>query len=267
MVKPVLKQIKEILLNLFFPCFCVGCGKECSPAGGFLCQKCQQTIVPVVSQVCPECGKLSENGKYHQKCSKDKAIKGVICAAYFEEGPVREMIHNLKYNSVTELAEPLGKLMAEVLRDNFKLQILNFKSNSNDKNFNIKNSLKIENLKLLITWVPLHWRRQAQRGYNQSELLARGIGERIGLEVKNILVKKKSTKRQAELSGEKRRKNLKSVFQLKNGVDLSNLGNLRNLVFIIVDDVCATGSTLNECGRVLKRAGAKEVWGLVVCRG
>jgi ComF family protein len=165
---------------------------------------------------------------------------------------------------VTALAETLSELMVIALAQNFKLQISNFKSNQNDqifKNLNIKNSFKIENLKLIISFVPLHFRRKAMRGYNQSEILARLIGQKTGLKVLDLLKKAKSTTRQAELSGTKRRKNLENAFRVKKGIDI------KNKKIIIVDDVMTTGSTLEECARVLKTAGAKEVWGLVIARG
>lgn len=78
--------------------------------------------------------------------------------------------------------------------------------------------------------------------------------------MKNLLEKKKNTKRQVELKGRERRKNLEGVFAFKDG-------DLKGKTIIIVDDVTTTGATLNECAKVLKKAGAKEVWGLVVARG
>lgn len=243
-------RIKDLFLNLLFPRFCVGCQEE----GDWLCSHCAQNIVPVVSQVCPECGKLSEHGQYHVKCKEGITLKGIIAAAYFEEGPVREMIHNLKYNGVIELVEPLAGRMASSLMSNFKLLMSN--EMPNDK-------LEIRNLKLVISFAPLHWKRKAQRGYNQAELLARAVGEKLDMPVYNLLKKTKNTKRQAGLGGKDRRKNLEGVFRL----DLSHLSNLRNLRVLLVDDVYTTGSTLNECARVLKKAGAKEVWGLTVTRG
>ncbi len=236
----------KLLTDLLFPRFCVGCGQEDPPAGGWLCSQCAGDIVSVVSQVCPECGKLSENGQYHLKCSKGKALKGIIAASYFEEGPVREMIHNLKYNGVTELVKPLGEMMAKVLRDEI--------CEMRDKTLISQNSF-------LLTFTPLHWRRKAQRGYNQSELLAREIGKNLNIDVMALLIKKKSTKRQVELQGSARRENLKDVFVAREGLDIAKKK------IIIVDDVYTTGSTLNECARVLKKEGVKEVWGLVIARG
>ena len=108
----------------------------------------------------------------------------------------------------------------------------------------------------------------AQRGYNQSELLAQEVGEKTGLKVVELLSKNKKTKQQVELQGVKRRKNLKGVFKLKNkNCKLPSGMQIDKKNILLVDDISTTGATLNECAKVLKEAGAKKVWGLVVARG
>lgn len=251
----ILKLIKKssvLVLDTLFPRFCVGCGKE----GMWLCSKCQDAILIVQSQVCPECNRLSPEGKYCLRCryeidrqidgktkrtkvsKKRRALEGIIVAAYYEEGPLREIIHNYKYNGVTELTEVLGEMLYNALKRNFQFEI--------------------------ITFVPLHPRRLAQRGYNQAELLAHNLAKKSNIECLALLKKKKQTKRQVLLTGKKRRQNLKGVFELRMKNDELRIKE-KNI--IIVDDVTTTGATLNECARVLKDAGAKEIWGLVVARG
>lgn len=231
-----LLDIKNIVLDLLFPKFCVNCNIE---GESWLCEKCARDIIPVVSQVCLACGKLSADGVYHKKCKKNIALKAIIASAYFEEGPIREMIHNFKYNGVIELGAMLSELIVDALTRCYPIK---------DDN-------------MIIAFVPLHWRRQAQRGYNQAEILARAVGAKLNIAVADLLIKNRSTKRQAQLTGKNRRKNLSGVFILKPGIDI------KKKKIIIVDDITTTGSTLNECARVLKIAGVKEVWGLVVARG
>jgi len=251
-------KFKEYVLDFLFPKYCVNCGKE----GDSVCFSCEEKIIPVVTQVCPTCKKINLHGSYHKKCSSGN-LSGIICASYYEEGPIKEMIHNFKYNGVLELGEPLAELMVEALKRNNQAPITNNQSNSNNqiKKLKIGYSLDVGHCDLIITFVPLHWHRQAQRGYNQAEILAQKIGENLDIEVCDLLVKKQSTRRQAELTGSNRRKNLSGVFKTKTNIDI------KNKKIIIVDDVTTTGSTLNECAAVLKHAGAKEVWGLVVARG
>ena len=225
-------KVKTWFLDLVFPKFCVGCKKE----GSWLCKSCSQDIVSVVSQVCPQCGRLNLQGKYCSRCQKGKFLKGIIAALYYKEGPTKEIIHNIKYNSVTELAPILGKAMAKALKINLAKK------------------------DILITFAPLHPRRLAQRGFNQAELLAEVIAKESKLKLANLLLKKKNTKQQVELKGGKRRKNLAGVFTFKKC-------NIRGKTIIIVDDVTTTGATLNECAKVFKEKGAKVIWGLVVARG
>lgn len=223
------------MFDCIFPKFCVGCGLE----GSWLCSDCAREIIAVTSQVCPHCHKLSPSGKYCLKCAKKYVLKGIICAAYYEEGPLKELIHNYKYNHVTELTEILGGFM-------YAAAVKNPSTSKGD---------------ILISFTPLHRKRLAQRGYNQAQLLAETVGLKLGLPVADLLTKNRNTKRQVILHGDERRKNLENLFNVKSDI------NIKNKIIILVDDVMTTGTTLNECAKVLKVAGAKEVWGLVIARG
>lgn len=238
-MKPYLSFIpnkwKSYFLDLVFPKFCVGCGKE----GEWLCEICQHKILMVKTQVCPDCGRVSQFGQYCPRHQKRWGLSGIIVAAYYEEGPIKEAIHNLKYNDILELKILLGEILTQALKDNRKLGPFIF-----------------------MTAVPLHFWRRAQRGYNQSELLGDYVANKLRLP-KNfqILRKIRQTKPQVKLGGKKRLENLKNSFIFNKKI------NIRGRTIIIVDDVTTTGTTLNECAKVLRRAGAKRVWGLVVAKG
>jgi len=234
MNKELTFKVKNYLLDLIFPKYCLGCGRE----GDWLCPTCLKKIVFVKSQTCPGCGRLSQDGKFCPRCLKPHGLRGIVVACYFEEGPIRELIHNFKYNHILELGNFLGKILAETLKENFNLK---------------------ENI--LIVPVPLYWLRENQRGYNQAEILAREVSKILQLPFGKILLKKRGTKRQVDLKGRERRSNLKKVFQIKSKIDLT-----RKTV-ILVDDITTTGTTLQECAKILRQAGAKRVWGLVVARG
>jgi len=230
------KLAKDYFLDLIFPKFCVGCNLE----GEWICQNCHNKIVMVATQVCPDCNRISAHGRYCVKCRKKHRLSGIIVITYYEEGPIKEAIHNLKYNNVTELGDFLGKMMVGPLKDN----------------------LNIINDKVILTAVPMHFLRQAQRGYNQSEILANIIGNELKIEKNFKIIKKfRKTKSQVKFSGKKRRENLKNSFKI---IDKNTV---KNRTVIIVDDVTTTGATLEECAKVLREAGVKRVWGLVVARG
>lgn len=245
-----LNKLKKIFLDLCFPSFCVGCQKE----GTWLCRGCFKKIVLVNSQVCPGCNRLSLQGRYCRLCRFDiflvkvkggkkpkkikrrKPLEGIISSLYYEEGPTKEIIHNIKYNSVIELVPILGKVMAKALKNNLP-----------DKH-------------ILLTFAPLHPRRLSQRGFNQAELLAINTAKDSKVPIKNLLRKKKNTKQQVKLKGKLRRKNLTGVFSFRGN-------DIKGKTIVVIDDVTTTGTTLNECAKVLKAVGAKKVWGLVVARG
>ncbi len=115
---------------------------------------------------------------------------------------------------------------------------------------------------LVVIPIPLHMRRERERGFNQAELLARNFSQRGGyiLDDANLL-RIKATESQTELDRDERHKNVKGVFSLKHPEIL--LGKH----VVLIDDVCTTGSTLNEAASVLWRAGVKEISCLVFAHG
>ena len=109
--------------------------------------------------------------------------------------------------------------------------------------------------------VPLHPARQRLRGFNQSELIARRLGQSLGLAVNmSALRRTKPTQPQIELTGDQRRRNVRGAFAVEDKAAVAGKGVL------VLDDVWTTGSTITECARVLRRAGAARVLVLTVAR-
>lgn len=118
--------------------------------------------------------------------------------------------------------------------------------------------IKIPEVDLIVP-IPLHWTRQNWRGFNQAERIAEEIrGQRSGIRVEKVLVRLKRTRQQAKLDKKERRLNIKGAFVVK--------GDVKGRRVLLVDDVYTTGESMREAGRVLKKAGAKSVWGLVLAR-
>jgi ComF family protein len=112
--------------------------------------------------------------------------------------------------------------------------------------------------------VPLHWRKQWDRGFNQSELLARYIAGRRGLTVLHALRRKRATAVQAGLASAGRRRNVAGAFLLRSGAKTDP--KLAGKKILLIDDVMTTGATASACASVLKRGGAKSVSLLTLAR-
>ena len=111
-----------------------------------------------------------------------------------------------------------------------------------------------------ILCVPMTEKEEKERGYNQSELLAKEVGSRTGLSLFDNLKKVKETDRQKKLTAKERRENLKGVF------DVVRADEIKGKNVLVIDDVYTTGATINECARVLKRAGARKVYSITAAQ-
>jgi ComF family protein len=121
--------------------------------------------------------------------------------------------------------------------------------------------------------IPLHKRKLRERDFNQAELLGKGVAKYFSIPLENnVLKRKKFTLAQAKIKDfKKREENIKDIFEISPEFIKKCAGQNQNLlkdkIIILVDDVSTTGATLSEAAKVLMRAGAKEVWGVVVARG
>jgi ComF family protein len=153
---------------------------------------------------------------------------------YFD-GVLRTAIHALKYRNAQHLADPLGEMMGDYWR---------------------AHHIPAD----VIVPVPLHPSRERARGYNQSALLARRLGEITGLPIKeNLLARIRATAPQVELGAEARRENVRGAFHCAPA-------SAAGLHVLLVDDVCTTGSTLEACSQALRAGGASSVWALTLAR-
>lgn len=148
------------------------------------------------------------------------------------EGTLRKLIHLFKYGGMRALDKPLAGFLVRAL--------------PRERRFDA------------VIPVPLHWRRRWQRGFNQSELLARIIARKRSIPLLKALRRTSATRAQAGLSNAQRRDNVAGVFGARR--------RLSGMRVLLIDDVMTTGATLGSCARVLKRAGAKSVVVLSLAR-
>jgi len=171
------------------------------------------------------------------RCALCRAGARGFDAAYcfgFYEGPLRELIHLLKYDGMKPLAGLLGEYLSRAL--------------PLDEKFDA------------VVPMPLHWRRRFERGFNQAALLAKHLARRRRIPLLNAVRRIRATQTQTGLTNAKRRENVRGAFRARRGQPL------KGLRVLLVDDVMTTGATASACAAVLKRAGARSVTLLTLAR-
>lgn len=257
------------ILDLLFPRRCVSCGK----LGKYLCPQCCSIIriIEQNQQVCPVCERPAINGGTHPRCQTKYSLNG-LTSFFVYEATIKKAIKLLKYKFVTDLTAELFSLLdgrAEVACRQFFSE--SNRSLKEEKSYR-ENSLRIPQkigrapraqnfYNHVLTPVPLHPSRLRWRGFNQAELLGKMISTRLNIRfIPDLLIRKKPTRPQVELKGKQRQENIVDAFVISPHVSISSPR------IIVFDDVWTTGATLRTCGAVLKRAGAKSVWGLTIAR-
>jgi ComF family protein len=231
-VLPQLTKLKGIALDLLFPRWCVGCGRE----GDFICPACLKSQARITPPLCPRCGQPQLNANLCPACVGWPAEIDGIRAPFKFDGVIRQAIHELKYNNLRAMAAFLGQMLSDYLA---------------------ANPLPAE----VLVPVPLHPKRLRERGYNQSRLLALELAKLSGLPlVDEHLVRERHTTPQARTPNvDERRRNVADAFTCRDR-------RLEEKQVLLIDDVATSGATLDACARALKESGASSVWGLVLAK-
>lgn len=212
------------LRDLFFPRSCLAC----NASGRYLCLQCMSKVQKSW-ETCPACNCYSFGGKVHHSCKTKWGMDGHV-AVWKYQGIVRSGVHAMKYRFAYDVVSEFIDRVTDFAYEN-----------------------------AVLVPIPLHNKRQNWRGFNQSALLAKELAKKFKvLCVENVLVRIENTTPQAHLTKEERLQNIRGKFAVKT-TDSSLF--TRHSTFVLIDDVWTTGSTMKECAKVLKQAGAKEVWG------
>jgi len=254
-----LGTIGEALWRLAYPEQCVQCGAVLGLDRRHLCEPCLAELPWVGAHACPRCGaQVGPHAATARGCAacRGRAFAFRRAVAPFRyEGVVRELILRFKLGREASLAYLLGDLLCDYLASGVVSAAAD-----------------------LVVPVPLHWRRRAARGFNQSRLLALEIGARFGLPVAARLLRRvRSTRSQTGFSALGRQINVRGAFAVRAASAAA--GRARRLLarafgavdllgkrLLVVDDVMTTGATLSECARVLREAGAADVLAVAVAR-
>jgi ComF family protein len=237
------------LVDWLFPPRCRACGGWIRGRDSeYFCSSCRPSIQLVKHPLCTICGRpfLDASGEDHpcgmcvNRTPHFAQARAWACYPREElaEHPLRSVVQKFKYGRKVSLGKPLGRLMARGCED-------------------FLNECRPD----LIVPVPLHPKRLRWRGFNQSVLLARQVSRAYEMPMDPfILLRRRETPPQTQLTEEERRKNMRGAFALNQEKSVDGK------IILLVDDIYTSGATVDECSRALERAGAKAVYVLTLAR-
>ena len=225
---------------------CGTCLLALRPLEGSYCSVCGETL-HLPSYVLREDSNPSETYCGETRCQlcqrTDPPFERAVAYGSYD-GALRDLIHVLKFQQVRPAAAVLGRMLAETIA-------------------NLEQAMPVG--AIAVVPVPLHPRKQAQRGFNQAQMIARTALQQLSRPKRfdlceGVLLRRRETGSQIGLTRHQRRENLRGAFAV------SDAARIVNRDILLIDDVLTTGTTASECARVLLRAGAARVWVATVAR-
>jgi len=247
LVAPLVDVVRSVF-SVFFPSDCRLCGIPLTNISRLpVCPECLHSISPIRVPQCVQCGErllpaqlLMGDGRCKGCREFEPDFDRAVSSGEYA-GALRGLIHLLKYENVLPAAPVLGAKLAEAVT-----QLQPYGGDAPP----------------VLVPVPLHSSKRRERGFNQAELIVRAAVKRLPqpLEVASVLKRRRPTHSQVGLTRQERIANLRDAFRVVAPE------RVKGRTVIVVDDVMTTGSTISECARVLKQAGAEPVWAATVAR-
>lgn len=206
----------------------------------YLCRDCEKSIKKLEPPLCSKCSKpldYSESSDICKECFSQERHFETSKSLYVYDGLIKKAIYSYKYYNKPYFNKLFGNMLLDYMKS------INYTSFD------------------FVTSVPLHPSKMRKRGYNQSELLARHISNNLRITYLDALKRTKKTLKQSEQSKEERRKNLKGAFTAKRCAEKTI-----NSQVLLVDDIYTTGSTVEECSKVLLDFGVSKVYVITIAR-
>ena len=222
-------RVLNPILDFFLPRICPSCDSKLIPEETYICNKCLSSIKIADAQ------RISN--EFSRKFEGKNIISDFTALYVFEKDKaLQEIIHSFKYNKKFLVGKFLGREVARNLNDKI-------------------NEWNID----LIVPIPLHQLKKADRGYNQSFYIAKGMGKELKIKVSESVIKRvKYTKSQTSMTLIERQENMGQAFKVKNKNKISG----KNI--LLVDDVITTGATTAECAKVFLDMGANKVYAAAI---
>lgn len=236
------RRAGDAFLGMFYPPHCAACGAN-TAAAVHLCEACAGMVTRIDPPFCRVCSQPFAGAITSEftcsNCADREFHFDCAVTRFMSRGVVREFIHRFKYEREFYLRHPLADWAAEAFLDP---------------------RLSAEPFDFLVP-VPLHSARQREREFNQAQALAELLAKRSGTPLYPALKRVRYTTTQTRLDRSERMQNLRDAFRVRHPARV-----LRRHI-LLVDDVFTTGSTVDECARVLRKAGAASVRAITVARG
>jgi ComF family protein len=226
-----ISRLGRLALDLLYPPRCALCGR----AGAFLCTACRDALPVAGGSRCPTCW-LPLTGAACRACRDHPLALTALRSVYRYEGETKRLVHAFKFRYLSAVADSLSASVAATA---------------------LEAGLEADT----VVPVPLAPGREKERGFNQSRLLARGVGGRLGLPMLEPLRRARSATAQAlSTSAAQRRENVENAFAIRRGASVAGQR------LLLVDDVATTCATLDACARTLLAAGAIRVAAVTFAR-
>ena len=225
-------NLYRTMLNLIYPQMCFVCHDEFAINAG-LCENCSKIYLIPEKNQCNKCGKL----KHSCNCTRIKYNFDSVLVPFVYKWAIREKLLDLKFKDKIENSKFFGQILSDMIKTKY-----------NTNNINE------------IIFIPLNEKSYETRKYNQSEVLANEIEYNLKIPVNKTepLIKIGIKTKQHELNFLERKENAQNIFKLNNNIDLEG----KNI--LLIDDIIATGYTLDSCSKLLKQAGAGTIHAVVI---
>jgi len=240
------------LLDWIYPPTCVACNSiiplnEAQPRDMFLCRPCQFLFETIELPFCKCCGVPTENEVPRCVSCHGKNFHFTANRATFVyDELIRDLLLDLKFNKKKQIAHTLGKLWATHVD---KIHIPPMYEYFYEKS----TAPQVAKHDTFLIPLPMHKKKQRERGFNQAEIMAQHLSTRLNIPVENTIVRIQDTPPQSGLHPRQRIENIAGAFGIAKG------GSPADKNYIIVDDIYTTGASINECAKVLKEANAADV--------
>ena len=229
------------IVSLLYPPACAICSADVA-ARKYLCNECETKLVRIEPPFCSKCSEPFQGAITNPfdcaNCAHRTLYFENAVSAFRSGGMVRRVILDFKYGGQIHLRHLVASWLFAALEDD---------------------RLRAREFDIIIP-VPLHPARERERGFNQAALLADLLSAQLSIQNKPVLERIRYTTTQTAFDRAERMENLHGAFRLRKNVDV------RELRVLLIDDVLTTGSTLSECARVLKKAGASSVHAATAAR-